>query len=315
MRMSPRITHKVTGWPASKPSMNNLKATFRWVTITWLTELLLIQASFQQASSSDDKLGLDASDFETTLQPAQDYFILNQTCFKLCQLGNLQPISEGFRAAMDVSSAAALSNTGSTKGTAATSQSLEQQDTPRVTSSDAEAAVGTTASPPRSKSSTSTSTAARAKTSRHLLIDASGTTSSTSQGSVPNAALGSVASSNWPTAGDGSTVPAVSCAEAIDPQAAALLARRYRGFKVSLGMSDFFELFYSMGNLWTAINDLLKQGLTAMATGHFQVDAEQVLLFNSNMASITAWWANLVQNILLLTGDQLLPLPIDTPSD
>lgn len=103
----------------------------------------------------------------------------------------------------------------------------------------------------------------------------------------------------------------MSCAQAVDQQAAALLARRYRGFKISLGMSDFFELFYSIGNLWYAIDDLLKQGLTAMSTGHFQVNAEQILLFNANMAGITAWFSNLVQNILLLAGDQLLPLPTD----
>jgi hypothetical protein len=61
-----------------------------------------------------------------------------------------------------------------------------------------------------------------------------------------------------------------------------------------------------------AIDDLLKQGLSSIATGKVQINAESILLFNMNIASITAWWGNLVQNLLLLTSDAVNPSPTDT---
>jgi hypothetical protein len=103
--------------------------------------------------------------------------------------------------------------------------------------------------------------------------------------------------------------PPVTACAGLDPQAVALLRDRYRGFQTFLALSDFFEIFYSFGNLWYAVVDLLKQGLASYATGTVQVNADSILLFNMNMASITAWWASMVQNILLLKSDLIRPLP------
>jgi hypothetical protein len=97
----------------------------------------------------------------------------------------------------------------------------------------------------------------------------------------------------------------------LDPQAVALLRDRYRGFQTFVALSDFFEIFYALGNFWYAVVDLLKQALASHAAGTVQVNADSVLLFNMNMASITAWWASMVQNILLLKSDLIRPLPID----
>jgi hypothetical protein len=74
-------------------------------------------------------------------------------------------------------------------------------------------------------------------------------------------------------------------------------------------LSDFFEIFYSIGNLWSSINDLLRQALSSFVQGKVVVTPDSILLFNANIAGITAFWGNLVQNILLLKADLILPLP------
>jgi hypothetical protein len=182
---------------------------------------------------------------------------VNLTCFRICQAGTLP------------ASANPAATQAARTQKAKTSSPLDAGSKPGATS----------ASPDP------TSTARRLLISNSTTANGTSTSNSTAAGALNSTSSSSTSTSRPST----SLAPVVNCA-GLDPQAASVLAARYRGYQVHLALSDFFEIIYASGNLWYAVVDLLKQGLAGLATGHIQVDAASILLFNQNVASITAWW-------------------------
>lgn len=250
--------------------------------------LLLLAACFV-AGKSEQAVMQDATAFESRPVPATPFDGLNMTCFKLCQLGRLSEAAVPAAAAAHLETAAPTRPSLTTSGTQQPSQREPRQ--PAGTGGSSANPAGQSASvsmPPGS---------ARRLLAGTVNITANSTASSTSSSSAPSTSL----------------APVTSCA-GLDPHDVALLRGRYRGFKTNLALSDFFEMFYSIGNLWYAIDDLLKQAVNSFAQGRIEVNAESILLFNANIAGITAFWGNLVQNILLLKADLTLPLPDEGPA-
>jgi hypothetical protein len=260
------------------------------------------------ACAGADDMMLDASAFESRSSTPRAFLEINQTCFRLCQLDKL-PASQGNREP-------ALSNPTAAPAQTPSSEQYAGGSGKGVTLllSNPSSSGGPSRSDVTLRSPSATAAGARRLLS-NTTTTATTTNSSTqvntsSAGAVANITVTSASTNSTATPGT-SLAPTTACA-ALDPGAQALLAKRYRGFKIHLALSDFWELFYSLGNLVYAIDDLLKQGLSSIATGKVQINAESILQFNMNMASITAWWGNLVQNLLLLSSDVVNPSPTDT---
>jgi hypothetical protein len=124
------------------------------------------------------------------------------------------------------------------------------------------------------------------------------------------AAAATPAAGGSSTAATTSAAPSTACVGAAptDPAVLADALKRAQNAKLALTMSDMAEVLWSTGNLYSALTDMMKQALAAAQSGELVVDAQSVLLFNSNLASITAFWASTVQNLLLLRADQLRPI-------
>lgn len=265
-------------------------------------------------SRAEEAVLLDASAFPYSMEfPTTISGELNPTCvnlFKLCQLGRLPAADEQLAAA-----GAATGSSAGTAGPAAGSvHTVQQQSEVQTMPVD----VTYIPSTPARSASTTTGQAGQAAGHstahgmRQLHTSSNATANNKTSQSPAEAEASSTGSSSAPSISLATTSdsPVTACA-GLDPQAVALLTDRYRGFQTYLALSDFFEIFYALGNLWYAITDLMKQALASYAAGTVQVNADSILLFDMNMASITAWWGSIVQNILLLKSDLIRPLPTD----
>lgn len=256
--------------------------------------LLLAACNCYVAAKPQQAVMQDATALESRPVPAPPLEGLNMTCFKLCQLGRLSEAAV-LAAALDQSATANCPNT-TASGTQHPSQQEPRQPTTSATQQPSQQEPrqateigGSSASPAGQCASISTPPGSACR----LMA---GTVNSTANNTANS------------TANSTDLVPVTSCA-GLDPNDVALLRSRYRAFRTNLALSDFFEIFYSVGNLWYAIVDLLKQALNAFAQGRIEVNAESILLFNANIAGIVAFWGNLVQTILLLKADLTLPVP------
>lgn len=256
----------------------------------------------------------DATGFEAERVPTPAVSSLNLTCFKLCQSGQLTaacegPSTPGAANRPDMGTAAA--KPASLHATSQRAGTAKLQETP--SSTNAAAGVGSsTVTPGTGQSSKQAGHGAGSSTStpavtRRLLATSNSTANSTNSSSAGTSEEAAAGASG--TAQQG-TAPSTSLAAAttLDP-AAAVLHDRYLNMQVSLALSDFFEIIYCFGNLLYAIGDVAKQGLASLQAGNVIVNAESILLFKMNMASVTAWWGGMVQNILLLKADLIRPLP------
>lgn len=251
--------------------------------------LLLLAACYVAGGKSEQAVMQDTTAFESRPVPATPFDGLNMTCFKLCQLGRLSEVP----AAAQHETAAANRPSTTTSGTQQPSKQEPRQSA---------GTRGSSASPAGQSASISTPPGS----ARRLLAGTANITAN----STANSTASSTSSSSAPST---SLAPVTSCA-GLDSQDVALLRSRYRAFRTNLALSDFSEIFYSIGNLWYAIDELLKQAVNSLAQGRIEVNAESVLLLNANIAGIMAFWGNLVQNILLLKADLTLPLPDEGPS-
>jgi len=248
-----------------------------------IAAVLVLLLAATCAWSLEEALQLDATEFGQQPGASQAMPGLNHTCFQLCQLSRLPATPPG----------AASSQTPNSPGHGERGHR----------------SVASISDDSSSTSHPSTAPSTHPAVARHLLqlvTSTSGSTGDVSEG--PSDAATSNSAEPAIAKADTACTPAKND---VDPAAAALLRRRLLGFKLGVTLSDFFEIFYSIGNLWSAITDFLKQAVAAQRAD-FRINVESVLLFNANLAGVTAWWGNLVQNILLLTADAIIPLPIDS---
>lgn len=250
--------------------------------------LVLLLTTATCAWSLEEALLLDAAEFGQQSGASQAMLGLNHTCFQLCQLSRLP-------------------------ATPPSAPSPQTPDSPghgerghRSVESISDDSSGSRSHPSTASAALNTYPAG-ARHLLHLVTSTTGSTADVSEG--PSDATASNSAEPATAKADTACTPAKND---VDPAAAAaVLRRRLLGFKLGVTLSDFFEIFYSIGNLWSAIIDFLKQAVAAQRAD-FRVNVESVLLFNANLAGITAWWGNLVQNILLLTADAKIPLSIDS---
>jgi hypothetical protein len=232
--------------------------------------LVLLLSTAAHTLSAQEAVMLEPGDFAPSPYTTDGVIGgVNLTCFRICQAGTM-PASAKPAAPQAAGTAGDVQQSSSTSNA---KPSIRQ---------DAGSNLGTTSAGPDP-----TSTARKLLVSNSTTANGTSTSNSTAAGAL-NSTSGSSTSTSRPSTG---LAPVVNCA-GMDPQAASVLAARYRGFQVHLALSDFFEIIYASGNLWYAVVDLLKQGLAGLATGHIQVDAASILLFNQNVASITAWWVS-----------------------